>query len=303
VAVPFFRTTFSVSPVDGPDFYGAVIRHQRSFGAHKHTQRCVTSCTDCEGASFRWKLQRFAKCSRKPIIIKGGKWNLWSPRSDAVACYVLSQYVAIIQVFHGENDKPIYKPLGWAPHFRKTTYNNYYIIQKIIVCFPPQEVMMKSRCQVSMAQSVPPITWILKIWENNITFIGTPTRGVAWQVSLGWENPQQPIPSAGRSMKPNDLYSDTFKDRRESSSRSLCRAAWFTSPMGYSRNFTCQLLSVMNLLAEVPILAVLTNLSISLDCFDVNICAKKNLCFPMEVRAYPQMFPASLRHSGTMWLY
>ena len=34
----------------------------------------------------------------------------------------------------------------------------------------------------------------LKIWENNITFIGTPTRGVAWQVSLGWENPQQPIP-------------------------------------------------------------------------------------------------------------
>ena len=96
-----------------------------------------------------------------------------------------------------------------------------------------------------------------------------------------------PSPSAGRSMKPNDLHSDVVKDRRESSSRSLCRAAWFTSPMGYSRNFTCQLLSVMNLLAEVPILAVLTNLSISLDCFDVNICAKKNLCFPMEVRAYP----------------
>ena len=128
MAVPFFRTTFSVSPVDGPDFYGAVIRHQRSFGAHKHTQRCVTSCTDCEGASFRWKLQRFAKCSRKPIIIKGGKWNLWWPRSDAVACYVLSQYVAIIhyvlsqyvaiiQVFHGENDKPIYKPLGLGTPF------------------------------------------------------------------------------------------------------------------------------------------------------------------------------------------
>jgi hypothetical protein len=33
----------------------------------------------------------------------------------------------------------------------------------------------------------------------------------------------------------------------------LCRAAWFTSPMRYSRNFTCQLLSVMNLLAQVPI--------------------------------------------------
>ena len=120
-----------------------------------------------------------------------------------------------------------------------------------------------------------------------------------WLDRLLWDGKtlSSPSPSAGRSMKPNDLHSDVVKDRRESSSRSLCRAAWFTSPMGYSRNFTCQLLSVMNLLAQVPILAVLTNLSISLDCFDVNICAQKKLVFsdggkglPADVSCNPATF-------------
>ena len=72
------------------------------------------------------------------------------------------------------------------------------------------------------------------------------------------------------------------------------------SPVGYSRIFTCQLLTMMHLLAQVPILALWTILSISFYCFDVNICQKKILCFPMEVRAYPQMFPAIY---ATFWYY
>ena len=53
----------------------------------------------------------------------------------------------------------------------------------------------------------------------------------------------------------------------------------------------------MNLLAQVPILAVLTNLSISLDCFDVNICAQKKPVFsdggkglPADVSCNPATF-------------
>ena len=52
-----------------------------------------------------------------PSSLKGCNWNLW-PRSDAVACdELLLCFVAIIQVFNGENDKPIYKPLGLGTPF------------------------------------------------------------------------------------------------------------------------------------------------------------------------------------------
>lgn len=56
----------------------------------------------------------------------------------------------------------------------------------------------------------------------------------------------------------------------------------------------------MNLLAEVPILAVLTNLSISLDCFDVNICAKKKLVLSNGGKGLPADVPCK---PATFWDY